>query len=149
MDRVAIFAMNEENEKEIMKYLEAHKNNEIDFLKFSSKEPFEMVKEAKESANRSVVVFDAAEGMNVTFSEIVALLHEEGIKPVLVIINSEYAVDLADAEMSASEVVAEIDPEAQPWELNFKTLFFSAETGFSNTPAFERGGIDALMEAIQ
>ena len=97
---------------------------------------------------RYVVVFDAAEGMNRPFSETVAKLHEKNIKPILVIINSD-PVNVGDAEMSAAEIVAEIDPEAQPWDLNFKTLFFSADKGFANTPAFERRGMDALIEAIQ
>jgi predicted membrane GTPase involved in stress response len=149
MDKIAVFAMSDENKKEVMNYLKSHKDGKIDIIDFSESDDIKKkVTKAKIEANKSVVVFDAAEGMNRPFSETVAKLHEKNIKPILVIINSD-PVNVGDAEMSAAEIVAEIDPEAQPWDLNFKTLFFSADKGFANTPAFERRGMDALIEAIQ
>ena len=150
MDKIAVFAMSDENEKEVMNYLNSHKDGKIDVIDFSKLDDIEnRVTEATKKANKSVVVYDAAEGMNRPFSETVAMLHKRNIKPILVIINSDFTMDVVDAEMSTAEIVAEIDPEAQPWDLNFKTLYFSSDTGFANTPAFERRGMDALIEAIQ
>lgn len=149
MDKIAVFAMSENGGDAVTNYMANSAKDRYQILDFSSDEIEDMVKQTKEEASDVIVIFDALEGMNRPFAHAVAKLHEAHIKPILVILNAEEVSDTSEAEMSIAEIVAQNDRTVQPWDLNYRTLFFSETKGFSKTPAFERGGIDALLEKIK
>lgn len=148
MDKIAIFAMGESGGNTIINYLKKNAGNNIEILNFTHEGIEEEVLEAKEKADDVIVVYDAVEGMNRPFAKAVVELHKAHINPILVITNGDYVLDTTEAEMVIAELVAQNDRNVQTWDLDYRTLYFSAEKGFARTADFKERGIDALYNKL-
>lgn len=148
---IAVNANSQEREKKLKEFV--HKQlaeHDIKVLNFENHHISDMVKEAKEKAEKTFIVFDAKEGMNPTFSYAATELYEQGVKPSLIISN----VDAEDADVEhAKNALAEIwaieNPELESWDLNFDSLYFSyTKMGFNTEPEIAEAGVDVLINTI-
>lgn len=109
-----------------------------------------MIRLTKEEADRTILVFDAEKGMNPPFSYAASKLYEEGIRPILLISNSDHEnADIPAADISLAEIWSCEDPSLESWDLYFHNLYFSYNTmGIDTTAKVETDNIDALMRFI-
>lgn len=154
MKTIALIAVNancherEENLKDFVQRQLAE--NGIEVLKFKDHQISEMVKKARDEADKTFIVFDAKEGMNPTFSYAATELYKQNLKPILIVSNVDAeGANVEYAKNALAEIWAMENPELETWNLNFDNLYFSYEKmGFDTVPEVTNEGIEVLIDTI-
>lgn len=133
MYKVALLAFNEgceEQEKWLQSYL-AEKfaiHKEVDLLILQDVVIDKVIDQVEKEADRTILVFDAVRGMNSMFAEIASKLCRIGIKPILLITNSDNELaDIKSADNALSEIWSHENQKLETWQLKQETLYFSYE----------------------
>ena len=154
--KIAIIAVNPEStrrESKLRGFLSRElKNYDMQIIRFHSQDIEDIVKEAGERADATIIVYDAEEGMNICFATAGRELYHNDIKPLLLITNcdpeDEYIINHANA--SLGEIWLMENPELQPYEINFSNLFFSYDKmSIDYLPEVEENGIGILVKEIR
>ena len=133
MNDVTIIAVNRntEGEERLKKYLIAGLRGCVNIIDLDvSKDFTQMIESAITNSDQVILVFDAAEGMNIEFASVCSILYNYKKRPVLIITNSDKeGVDVMYAKGSFASVWLMIDENLAPWEYMIPKFFFSYETG--------------------
>lgn len=148
---IAVNANSHEREEALKEFV--HKQlaeHDIAVLNFETHHISEMVKEAKEEADMTFIVFDAVEGMNPTFSHAATEMYKIGLKPILIVSNVDAeGADVEYAKNALAEIWSMENPELETWDLDFNNLYFSYEKmGFDTVPEITEVGAQVLIDAI-
>ena len=155
MFKIALIAVNEHCEKReeclkeyITKKIASYAGYEV--IDFTDLSIDEMVELAKEEADRTIIVFDAVRGMNLSFAYAARKLYEKEIHPILLISNSDKEnADISSANTSLAEIWSSEDPSLESWDLYFHNLYFSYNTmGIDTVAKVESDNIDNLIKFI-
>ena len=135
MNKVAILAVNEkckDKEEKLVRYLTRRIEEYEGFVVINTADDdTETLVELANEADKVIVVWDALEGNDSSFTYIATQLFDVGIKPILLISDPEKASpeQIAVARNSIANVWGNLDQSLDDSKLYFETLFFSYEKG--------------------
>lgn len=154
--KIAIIAVNPESaklESKLRGFLSKElKDYDMQVIRFHSQDIEDMVKEAKDRADLTIIVFDAEEGMNIRFTTAARELYYNDINPILLITNCDPENEnmINSANTSLGEIWLMENPGLDPYELNFHNLFFSyKKMTVDYFPETEESGIKILIKEIK
>ena len=131
MQNISIIAINDNCEEKETKLKEFFKNKfenipKYDFMDFKTNKLDDIITETIEKADQTILVFDAVEGFNPSFSYVARKLLRNDIKPILLISDSDNKnADLKTADYALSEIWSNECPWLDEDSLYFNNLYYS------------------------